>query len=397
MQSFHRSSLAALVVAVFAVAHGTCARADGFTPTGSLDVGNGGRYGAAAALLPDFRVLIAGGNNGGSGTGDLATAVIWNPATGTFTASANNLSLARTFPTGTVLTNTKILIADGGDYDDQTGAYANCDLYDPSTGNFTATGSTQQPRHNGTATLLGDGSVLIAGGILNDLAHTRTATAELYNPNTGTFTSTGSMHAARDFHVAALLPNGNVLIAGGGDGSGTSLDSAEIYNTSGANAGTFTLLANHMVEGRDDATATLLQPSGKVLIVGGVNSDVASGTAELFDPVNNTFTAVPSTIPARHFHSATLLQNGKVLIAGGLSGPTDPATALTDAQIYDPTANAFTVTGSLGTARFYHTATLLHDGRVLVAGGYAKTGVTATAEIYGALADPIFANGFDTP
>jgi N-acetylneuraminic acid mutarotase len=149
-----------------------------------------------------------------------------------------------------------------------------------------------------------------------------------------------------------------------------------------------------MVERRDDATATLLN-NGKVLIVGGVNQDVTSGSAELFDYTNNTFTKVPTGITPRHFHTATLLNDGRVLIVGGLAASTDTAQTLTDAQLYDPTTNTFTPTGALHVARFYQMATKLPDGRVLVAGGYNGGGATATAEVYGPLADQIFKNGFD--
>jgi len=367
------------------------AAADGFTLTGSMAEA---RYGASDVLLTSGtlsgRVLIAGGFNG---TANDASATLWNPANGQFSAAANGLSAPRGFMTVTQLAGTgaKILFADGGDGSDAAGAYSNTDLYDPGTGFFTVGPSTNVARHNSTATRLANGSVLIAGGITNDLSHTRVASAELYVPATNTFVLTGSMNAARDFHVAALLPNGKVLVAGGGNGSGIALNSAELYDPT---AGTFTLLANTMVERRDDATATLLN-NGKVLIVGGVNQDIPSGTAELLDSTTNTFTAVPTAITPRHFHTATLLNDGTVLIAGGLSAATDTTHTLTDAQLYDPVANTFTPTGALHVARFYHTATKLADGRVLVAGGYNASGATGTAETYGPLPDLIFANGFE--
>jgi hypothetical protein len=367
-----------------------CAMADGFTLTNSMSEA---RYGASDILLSSGpmsgRVLIAGGFDGST---NLSSAVIWNPADGTFSAGANHLSAARGFMTVTPVTGStaRILFADGGNGSDEAGAYANTDLYDPATGFFTVGPSTHDFRHNSTATLLGNGKVLIAGGLTNDVNHTRLATAELYDPVANTFTTTGSMHHIRDFHVAALLPNDNVLIAGGGDGSGIALNSAEIYTPS---AGTFATVANLMVERRDDATATLLN-NGKVLIVGGVNQDVPSGTAELFDYTNNTFTAVPTATTPRHFHTATLLNDGKVLIVGGIDAATDTTHTLTDAQLYDPATNTFTPTGALHVARFYHTATKLADGRVLIAGGYNASGATGTAEVYGSLTDLIFKDGF---
>src|SRR6185369_7831042 len=150
-----------------------------------------------------------------------------------------------------------------------------------------------------------------------------------------------------------------------------------------------------MVGRRDDATATLL-PDGRVLIVAGTNNDICVGTAEIYDPTSNVFTASKSTISPRRFHTATLLPSGLVLIAGGVNSATN-ANTTNDAQLYDPATDTFTTAGSMGTARYYHTATLLGDGRVLIAGGYNDQGVVETAEIYGPLGDPIFANGFEAP
>jgi len=361
------------------------AGAAGFTPTGNLGEGLGGRFGAGDALLPNGKVLIAGGIR----DVNLATAETWDPATGTFSQTANNLSVGRGYPTTTILANGKILFANGGDYNDGGAAVTAADLFDPTTGMFSATGSTHDARHGSTANLLVlNGKVLVAGGIMSNV-ETRLATAELYDPVAGTFAYTGSMHAARDVAVSVRLQNGKVLIAGGGDGSGISLNSTEIYDPA---AGTFAI-GPTMVDRRDDATATLL-PDGRVLIVAGINNDVCIGTAEIYDPTSNAFTASKSTITPRHFHTATLLPSGLVLIAGGVNSATNVNT-LADAQLYDPATDTFTSVGPMGTARYLHTATLLNDGRVLIAGGYNDAGVVETAEIYGALGDSIFKNGFD--
>ena len=374
-------SIGGWLLAVAAIVAPLPVFADGFSATGSLGTP---RYGASDAPLAGGKVLIAGGFD----TANLATAEIYNAATGTFTATANNLSVARGFATTTTLPNGKILIANGGDYNDGGAATTAADLFDPASGLFSATGSTHDARHGSTATLLANGKVLIAGGIMNNV-QTRLASAELYDPATGTFAYTGSMHVARDYHNAALLQNGKVLIAGGGDGSGTSLNSSELYDPT---TGTFAL-SGTMIERRDDATATTLL-NGKVLIVGGTNVDVPSGTAELYDPATGTFTAISSTITPRHFHTANLLPNGLVLISGGVNSA-GSANTLADAQLYDPATNTFTPTGSMATARFYQTATLMDNGKVLVAGGYNTSGVVGTAEVYGPLADRIFKNGFE--
>ena len=362
------------------------AAAAGFSPTGNLGEGHGGRFGAGDALLPNGKVLIAGGIR----DVNLATAETWDPVTGTFSQTANNLSVARGYPTTTILANGKILFANGGDYNDGGAAVTAADIFDPATGMFSATGSTHDARHGSTANLLLSGKVLVAGGIMSGV-QTRLATAELYDPAAGTFAYTGAMHAARDVAVSVRLQSGKVLIAGGGDGSGISLNSTEIYDPT---AGTFAI-GPVMAGRRDDATATLL-PDGRVLIVAGINNDVCVGTAEIYDPTSNAFTASKSTITPRHFHTATLLPNGLVLIAGGVNSATNVNT-LADAQLYDPATDTFTSAGSMGTARYFHTATLLGDGRVLIAGGYNDQGVVETAEVYGPLGDPIFANGFEAP
>jgi len=381
MQSIQRTFAAAVATVLFSAAQPLFA-AEGFTPTGSL--GSGGRFGASDALLPSGKVLVAAGINGSN----LATAQLYDPAAGTFSDTPNNVSVARGYATTTTLANGKILLANGGDYNDGGAAVTAADLYDPTTGLFSATGSTHDARHGSTATLLLSGKVLVAGGIMSNV-QTRLATAELYDPTTGTFAYTGSMHAGRDIAVAVRLQNGKVLIAGGGDGSGVSLNSTEIYDPT---AGTFAV-GSTMDGRRDDATATLL-PDGRVLIVGGVNNDICVGTAEIYDPTANAFTASQSSVTPRRFHTATLLPNGKVLIAGGVNSDTNINTVNT-AALYDPATDTFTPTGSMATARFYHTATLLQDGRVLVAGGYNDLGVVGTAELYGAVGDPIFADGFD--
>lgn len=360
-----------------------------FVPTGDMSVGQGGRYGAFAARLPDGRVLYAGGFNGVS----LATAQTYDPATGTFTATSNGITAARGFGRTVTLQDGRVLLVGGGAYD-ETGALTAVDVFDPVTGLFTPTGSLLTARVDMMGVLLPNGKVLIAGGMAAD-GNTRLASAELYNPATGTFTATGSMLVPRDNGVATLLPNGKVMVTGGGHGTGVSYAEAELYDPA---TGTFTATGSMSV-GRDDATATLL-PNGKVLVAGGANLDVPMGSADLYDPASGTFTASAGSFPARDFSSAVLLPNNLVLLAGG-QGDTQglgDTGALDDGVLYDFSTDSFATAGHMATARFYTPVILLNDGSALIAGGYNNEGVTSASERYSySFVDEVFANGFEGP
>jgi hypothetical protein len=164
------------------------------------------------------------------------------------------------------------------------------------------------------------------------------------------------------------LNNGNVLIAGGSNGSAV-LSSTELYDPS---TGTFTPIAS-LTNTRELHTATLLN-NGTVLITGGFGSSLSS--AELYDPSTGTFTVTGNMTASRYYHTATLLNNGKVLITGGYN-----SSALSSAELYDPSTGTFTVTGSMTTVRYGHTATLLNNGKVLIAGGDSSSAL-ASAELY---------------
>jgi WD40 repeat protein len=211
--------------------------------------------------------------------------------------------------------------------------------------------------------------ILIVGG--TDLSASL-GTAELYDPATDTFTYTGSLVNARQKHTATLLSDGKVLIVGGiaGAGGSTTLTTAEIYDPA---TGSFGLTFASPVAARSEHSATLLQ-NGKVLIVSGRDQGNYVSTAEIYDPSTGQFTLTPSApLAARATHTATLLSSGKVLIAGGFH-----AGALTSAELYDPAAGTFTATGTLTTPRAAQTATLLQSGKVLIVGGAS----VLTAELF---------------
>lgn len=314
-----------------------------------------------------------------------ATVLVTN--TPTSFSPTGNLNHGRIFHTATLLANGKTLVAGGSVFKAYCVAGDNsAELYDAALGLFTSTGTMTDPRYAQTSTLLQSGQVLITGGVsfdseacLVDETSPVLASAELYDPSGGSFAPTASMSQARVTHTATLLPSGKVLIAGGGsaggnyppfigDGSAT----AEVYDPA---AGGFTSTGN-MTSARTEQTATLLA-NGKVLIVGGMASASADplATAELYDPATGAFTATGQMAAGRAGHTATLLPDGRVLITGGLKDQTLAAVAT--AEIYDPNTGSFIGTGSMTVARLWHTATLLPNGTVLIVGGG-----TLIAEIY---------------
>ena len=269
-----------------------------FTATGSMAMA---RYQHTATLLTNGKVLVTGGL---ALTGGLASAELYDPATGLFTATGS-MATARSQHTATLLANGKVLVTAGDSLVLGLGGLASAELYDPTTGLFTATGSMAAARVQHAATLLPSGKVLVTGGV------TLTLTAELYDPATGMFTATGRMVATRTLHTATLLTNGKVMVAGGLGGAA----SAELYDPS---TGLFTATGSMTATaGRYGHTATLLSNS-KVLVTGGADVG-AVASAELYNPATGLFTATGSMAIARVLHVATLLSSGKVLVTGGAS------------------------------------------------------------------------------
>jgi hypothetical protein len=247
------------------------------------------------------------------------------------------------------------------------------------------TGSMQQARNYFSATLLNNGQVLVVGGSYRGtFVQYGLTSAELYNPATGTFSPTGSLNTGRYGHSATLLNNGKVLIAGGANSTSGSLSSAELYDP-----GTGTFTATGSMSCACGYSATMLA-SGKVLFTGGFKGTNAVSTAELYDPATGTFLATGSLVVARAGPSLTLLANGKVLVAGGVYytgvSPNAVAHYLSSAELYDPTTETFALTGSLYTARSGQSATLLQNGNVLLAAGQNDNtqnyGYLASAELY---------------
>ncbi len=284
------------------------------------------------------------------------TTVTAHAQTGIFSVTGS-MTAPRFQHTVTLLANGQVLAAGGFSGPGFSPALASAELYDPTTGTFSATDSMSTPRLDHTATLLPNGTVLVAGG------GSPSVSAELCDPTTGTFSATGSMITPRDGHTATLLPNGQVLIAGG-NGGPFPLASAELYDPT---TGTFSATGS-MTNPRAGARATLLS-NGIVLVTGGQGSSSVLASTELYDPTAGTFRATGSMITARFSHVAALLPDGQVLVAGGSPSAPPSADSVASAELYNPTTGTFRATGSMITARFSHAAALLPDGQVLVAGG----------------------------
>jgi hypothetical protein len=267
--------------------------------------------------------------------------------------------------TATLLQNGTVLLAGGIDNAGlgSGDSLATAELYDPNTGTFTATGSMASRRANHSSTALLDGEVLVAGGLANiTLEGSVTNTAEIYDPNTGRFTATtGNLISGVFAHTATLLKDGHVLIAGGFDVTGSSSVAAELYNPG---TRTFSAVGNLNVP-RSGHTATLLS-DGTILIAGGQDAGGKTlASAELYNPEAQTFTLLSSgacpgssgcMTTARSSHSATLLLNGTVLIACGANSSNQ--SVLGSTEIYNPQTKTFSA-GPSTTPKTGHTATLL--------------------------------------
>jgi hypothetical protein len=296
-------------------------------------------------------------------------------------SATGSMIQARYGQTSTLLPDGRVLVVggrgDGGDL-------ASAELYDPITGSWTVTGSMLDARTYHSATLLLDGTVLVAGGALAGEPYVL-ASAEIYDLGTGSWTATGSMTGTRYGFTATVLPDGTVLVAGGESTQVASspgmLSSAELYHP---RTGSWTATGN-LATARGGHTATLLQ-NGKVLVVGGISTIgdyvgiTEEATAELYDPSTRTWAATTSMDQVRSGHTATLLPDGTVLVVGGQGSGGE---FLVTAARYDPQSGSWTATGNMDEGRAAHTATLLANGSVLVAGGSQGPDVpSASAELY---------------
>jgi hypothetical protein len=366
-----RSVIAAIVFIASLVTPALAQSSGTFTATGSMTIA---RFGAAAALLPNGQVLVAGGTNNSA----LSTAELYTPSTGTWAKTGSMKTLSGSIALA-VLQTGQVLAT--GEFD-STGNGA-AELFDPASGKWTATGSMSNVSP-GTVTLLSNGQVLGAGGA--DAKGNTVRTAELYTPATGTWTKTGDMTTLRSDARAVLLQNGKVLVAGGINSTTLNLTSAELYDPA---TGKWAETGSMPTTGGDGLTATLLAGTGcgtncgKVLVF-----ESAASTAGLYDPASGQWSAVsfgvsgrPSDVVATSLFVPQCVTtcDSNVLFTGGIAYEPRPTHTLAEGALFDPATGAAGGGTSMLIARYGHTATLLGNGQVLVAGGNKIGGTGGSA------------------
>ncbi len=298
-----------------------------------------------ATTLPDGRVLVAGGRtNNVPPAVVLGTAEIYDPVTNTWTSTAGNLNVARRSPTATLLGNGKVLLVGGGDaIATVTAPLASAELFDPATGLFTLVGSMATPRFGHGATLLADGKVLVSGGSDGTGTSQPTLSAELFDPSTNSFTEVGPSNFPHIAQGPARLRDGRVLMAGSfynptGSifGGGIITDETEIF----APGGSFSV-ATPMVKPRIDIGGQLLL-DGTVLVAGGVatnigpsNLTIFHSSSEVFDPVTNQWKLSGIMSSGRDEFSGVTLDDGRVFVSGGFALSPGPV-LLDTVEIYTP-------------------------------------------------------------
>jgi Galactose oxidase, central domain/Kelch motif len=325
--------------------------------------------------LLDGRVLVTGGCDNQVGNNGHVSAEVFNPATNTF-AATGSMSVPRCEHTETLLCDGRVLIAGSG----LAGVPA--EIYNPGSGSFVTTGQMTVSRNQHTSTLLPDCRVLIAGGQVVGAGYAEIAeTGEIFDPSTGQFTSAGPMTVRRTLHTATKLLDGRVLITGGLVVSAlptrVSLATAEVFDPA---TGSFVSVGS-MSGARADHRAVLLS-DGRVLVMGGtsLNPGGAVATAEVFDPATGAFSPTGGLSQARYDFTATRLYDGTVLVAGGQTD--NFGQAVTTAEVYHPSTGSFSLATPMLASRRAHAAELLSDGNVLISGGVGDGVYRGSAERY---------------
>jgi hypothetical protein len=337
--------------------------------TGSMAVHRGSQ---TATLLPDGRVLVVGGMQT---LLVLASAELYDPRTRRW-SSAGSLTLPSWGHTATLLQNRKVLVVGGSQADGyHVGSSSSAELYDPQTNSWSAAASMRTPRSFHTATLLPDGRVLVVGGVKtsSDVSGEVLASAELYDPRTDIWAPAPPLSTARAKHDAILLANQHVLVFGGTQGVGYSkatdaLRAAELYDPTAQ-----TWSSAPSMQYARILPSGLLLPDGRVLVIGDEGGN--EQTAEIFDPASDRWSSIANPSVGRADAMAVQLPSGNVLVAGGIGQ--------TSVQAFDWRHDRWASGGNLSSIRGSATATVLTGGQVLVAGGFGSRSLPwASAELY---------------
>ena len=360
--------LVATNIPAMAAASGT------WTLTGSL---HNSRDGHTATLLPNGIVMVAGGELNGSA---LDTAEVYSPSTLSW-STVGNLNVARNNGSAVLLPSGSAMVIGGCTGVCQGATTASAEIYNAVSKSFTSTGSMITPRAYFGAVVIPGGKVLVVGGCtafnVNGCSAV-TAKAEIYDPSTGAFTATGPMAVARAAFGISLLANGKVLVSGGETAAADGLSSSELYNPS---TGKWTLTGKLNVARGEHRT--ILLSTGNVLAFGGVNiNGVSARTTELYNPLTGKWTFTGNMNVGRSEFGMAMLFNGQVLASGGTSVTLTTNTVLQSAELYNPSTGIWTKTGNLQRARTGHTSTLLPSGLVLDASGSGVAQDLKSAEVY---------------
>jgi len=312
------------------------------------------REGHAALLLQNGKIILLGGD-------DSHTAEIFDPDSRKWHLTQSPIDFG-SCPSAFELANGSVLVVARGGYGTPPSPLTGAELYDPATDQWTVTDSLSVPRSGHAAAHLSNGTVLVCGGF-DPNSNSRLTSAEIYNPSTGKWTATGAMNVARDnCFSAVLLTNKKVLVVGG-EKTGT----CELFDPA---TGQWTLTGS--LSNSNTGTVTLLRDH-RVLSIGYQGLRAESPTAELYNPATGIWAnegPVPSgMVAARRNWSATLLANGKVLVAGGENGGGFGGYPIAKMALFDPATGKWASAGSLHIARSDHSATLLANGKVLITGG----------------------------
>ena len=341
-------------------------------------------------------VLLAGGGGGTltSSTG-LATSELFDFRRLAVTPGPT-MNSARALHQAVTLADGRVLLCGGAD---ALGAVlSTCEIYDPATNTFTATGSMLTPRVLHAAVRMADGRVLVAGGTSSLLDAVATITnvrnsTEIFNPATGAWTVSANLGGYRMLPSLSLLPNGRVLAAGGLEVSfflGLPISAGTTATCQTYNPATNSFAAAAAMPGARTGhhfNQVTLQ-NGRVLMTGGMSVSVNIATQAItttpltnacsYDQPTNTWTS-STMATARSLHSATRLADGRVVVCGGAQGSLTLPIAVDGVEFYSPTTNGWTSLAALPTPRMAHAAALLPDGTIALLGGQDAVGTTGSA------------------